>query len=76
MHQNIRQHVPYKHIDLTDEGRRKGLELCKRQEIITTYLMSTLLVDRATAFKEACKLEHVISPEIIVKMNERQEAVR
>lgn len=64
-------HAPYEHVSLTPLGLKKGVDLCQRQEIITAYLMHSLSIDRQTAFEEACRLEHVISPKIVDSMKER-----
>ncbi len=64
------KHEPYGLIFLTEAGIKKAGELCSSQETITKYLMKTLFVDRATAFDEACKIEHFISPEIVNRMKE------
>lgn len=64
------EHKAYGLIFLTDAGRKKAQELCLNQEIITKYLMKTLSLNRTTAFNEACKIEHVVSPSLIKKMKE------
>lgn len=61
-------HKKYGHIYLTVSGKQKAQELCRRQEIIAIHLINTLRIDKKTAFDEACKLEHVISPMIVAKM--------
>ena len=69
-------HAPYGHISLTLIGIKTGLELCARQEAIAAYLMETLSIGRAAAEEEACRLEHVVSPESIEKMREHLRTCR
>ena len=64
------KHVPYGLIFLTDTGSKKAQELCSKQELITKYLMKTLFLEKTTAFKEACKIEHVIGQITINKIKE------
>lgn len=63
-------HQPYGLIFLTDKGIEKAQGLCSKQEIITKYLMETLYLDKINAFEEACKIEHVISQDMVEKMKE------
>lgn len=63
-------HKPYGLIFLTKTGAKKAQDICLRQELITKYLMKTLNIDNETAYEEACKIEHVISHRITMKIQE------
>jgi len=49
------------YVDLTDEGRRIASQLYNRWRIIYEFLKNILMLDDATAKRDACKLEHVLS---------------
>ena len=50
------------YITLTDKGRAIAETMYERHEIIAQILM-LLGVDRETAYRDSCKIEHDISPE-------------
>jgi len=58
---------------LTEFGKQKALDIFNRHKIITEFLVKTLEVDIDTADKDACRIEHVISPQVFEKMKERVE---
>lgn len=47
---------------LTEEGERIALSMYERHTLLTGFLVA-LGVDEATAARDACKIEHVISEE-------------
>ena len=53
---------PDGYITLTDEGREVATKIYERHTILTRAL-ELLGVDPDTASEDACKIEHVISPE-------------
>jgi len=64
---NLRQlgliaHEHYGYVSLTDEGRELGDALAQRHRIILTFLHDILGVEQEEADREACRLEHAISP--------------
>ena len=58
-------HAPYGHVTLTAEGTRIAAEVERRHLTIRDFLTGVLgiPVDRAEA--TACKMEHVLEPEIL-----------
>lgn len=54
-------------IHLTDEGQAIAEKIYERHIVIGKMLMQ-IGVDEATAFKEACRMEHVISQDTFEKM--------
>lgn len=54
---------------LTDEGRKIAETIYERHRVITKFLVS-LGVDEETAAKDACRIEHVISPVSFEKIKE------
>ncbi|MDO4720855.1 MAG: metal-dependent transcriptional regulator [Peptostreptococcaceae bacterium] len=59
-------------IVLTDSGRREAERIYERHIILTKYLIS-IGVDEATAAKDACRMEHVISAETFDRMKHQME---
>lgn len=56
-------HTRYGPISLTDKGRVQAQEVWHRHQTISRFLFEILKVPPAVAEKDACMIEHVISPE-------------
>jgi len=61
------QHEKYGFVELTDKGERVGKDVYKRHTILKKFLKEILLVKPKMAEKEACQLEHYLSPETFEK---------
>jgi DtxR family Mn-dependent transcriptional regulator len=66
--QGLLEHVPYKGVQLTDEGRRAALRMIRRHRIIETYLVGRLGYTWDTVHTEAERLEHAVSDTLIQRM--------
>ncbi len=55
-------------IKLTEKGLAKANEIYERHRIISEYFEKVLGVSKEIADKDACKIEHVISPESFDKI--------
>lgn len=55
---------------LTDSGRLRAEQIYERHNILTAYLIKTLNVDKELASIDACRIEHVISDEVFLKIKE------
>ncbi len=64
------EHVPYRGVQLTREGRREALKLIRRHRVIETYLTSRLGYDWDSVHDEAERLEHAASDLLIERMAE------
>lgn len=62
------KHERYDYIELTDNGMQLASRVSSRHQIIFTFLQEILGVDSATAQSDACKIEHVISPNTMAKL--------
>ncbi|MCB6365087.1 metal-dependent transcriptional regulator [Intestinibacillus massiliensis] len=58
----------YGNIQLTEAGRARATEVYRRHLLITRFLVETLELDPAIAEQDACRIEHVISPETLSRM--------
>ena len=63
-------HVPYRGVQLTDQGRTAALAVVRRHRIIETYLLERLHYDWASVDAEAERLEHASSDALIERMAE------
>jgi DtxR family Mn-dependent transcriptional regulator len=57
-----------KGIALTRKGRKTALELIRKHRISERFLVDVLGMDWKDVHEEACKLEHVLSPEVESRM--------
>jgi DtxR family transcriptional regulator, Mn-dependent transcriptional regulator len=57
-------HVPYRGVSLTDNGRRMALEVIRHHRLLELYLVETLGVPWDRVHAEAEVLEHVLSEEL------------
>ena len=57
------EHHPDGSILLTKEGQKKAAAVYDRHVTLTRYINEILGVDMEIAEKDACRIEHIISPE-------------
>ena len=62
------EHVPYRGVQLTHQGRRAALRTIRRHRIIEVYLTRFLAYNWDTVHDEAERLEHAVSDELIARM--------
>jgi DtxR family transcriptional regulator, Mn-dependent transcriptional regulator len=58
------EHVPYRGVALTDDGRRVALEVIRHHRLLEQYLAETLGVPLDQVHAEADRLEHALSEEV------------
>src|SRR6185437_12757525 len=66
--QGLLEHVPYKGVLLTPEGRRAALRMLRRHRLIEAYLVEFLGYSWDTVHEEAERLEHAVSDLLIERM--------
>ena len=66
--QGLVEHVPYKGVRLTDEGRRVALRMVRRHRLIEAYLVACLGYTWDTVHPEAERLEHAVSDLLVDRM--------
>jgi DtxR family Mn-dependent transcriptional regulator len=66
--QGLLEHVPYKGVQLTAEGRRGALRMVRRHRIIEAYLVAFLGYGWDSVHEEAERLEHAVSDALIERM--------
>jgi DtxR family Mn-dependent transcriptional regulator len=62
------EHVPYKGVQLTDDGRRAALRTIRRHRLIEAYLVAFLGYSWDTVHDEAERLEHAVSDTLVERM--------
>lgn len=66
--QGLLEHVPYKGVQLTPEGRRAALRMLRRHRLIEAYLVAFLGYTWDTVHAEAERLEHAVSDALVDRM--------
>jgi len=61
-------HATYGTVELTDEGRRVGEAMVRRAECLTRLLVNLLDMDPAEAGGEIHRLEHLLSEEVLRRL--------
>src|SRR3954466_3473631 len=62
------EHVPYRGVQLTEEGRRAALRIVRRHRLIEAYLVEFLGYPWDTGDDEAERLEHAVSDTLVERM--------
>src|SRR5919205_2184301 len=62
------EHVPYRGVQLTAEGRRAALKMVRRHRLIEAYLVEFLGYSWDTVHDEAERLEHAVSDTMVERM--------
>ena len=62
------RHEPYGHVELTDSGELLARAMLMRHQQLTHFLRDLLGVDSDTAETDACRIEHVVSPQTMEKL--------
>ncbi len=61
-------HDRYGDVRLTARGQRAAREVRERNDVIHRFLLEVLRLPPATAAREACVLEHVVSPKSLERL--------
>ena len=60
-------------VSLTEKGRKEAAGITRRYNLIQSFFVRILGVDAATAAEDACRIEHIISPQSIDRIDEKLE---
>ncbi len=63
-------HEKYGYIELTKAGKKIAALVQKKHNVLLKFLVEILKVDKSIAEKDACKMEHTISPQTYDKIVE------
>lgn len=64
----LADHEPYGCITLTRRGQAAAREVVRKHDVLTSFFMDVLGVEKDTAQRAACRVEHALGPEIISKL--------
>jgi len=64
----LANYKPYNYITLTEIGQVTAAEIAKKHEILKSFFTEVLGIESKTAQEAACKAEHALGPEIIIKL--------
>ncbi len=67
------EHITYGDIVITPEGESYAANVLRRHRLIKQFLVDELGVDEKIAERDACQMEHVMSPITIDKLYEYLE---
>src|SRR3954471_396536 len=62
------EHIPYRGVQLTEDGRRAALRMVRRHRLIEAYLVEFLAYSWDTVHAEAERLEHAVSDTLVERM--------
>ena len=62
------EHPRYGCVQLTSEGSRIARDVIHRHEVLFHFLFAILGVERDIAQEDACKIEHLLSPDSLEKL--------
>ena len=61
---------PYGDVVFTEKGRETAKHIHELHHVITDFLVNSLGISPELAEADACRIEHVISPEVVQAMKE------
>lgn len=61
-------HSSYGEVGLSEDGRRAAANVHERFELVRKFLTDMLRVDRETAEREACEIEHVVGEVTLTRL--------
>jgi DtxR family transcriptional regulator, Mn-dependent transcriptional regulator len=65
---NLVVQEPYGYVRLTTEGEERAGAITHRHEVLSNFLEEILGLDHETASRDACKIEHAVSPETVSRL--------
>lgn len=68
--QGFIEQEPYGSITLTESGEQRAMQVRQRHSLISGFLTNVLGVNPKVAEEDACKMEHEMSDETIIKLAE------
>ena len=63
--QDLVCHQRYDLVELTEKGAQIAEDICSRHRVVKNFLSQVLGLDAKIAEKDACGIEHAISPETL-----------
>ncbi|MDD5328166.1 MAG: metal-dependent transcriptional regulator [Phycisphaerae bacterium] len=64
----LANYKPYDFVTLTEAGRASAAEIVRKHNILKSFFINLLGVEKDIAQQAACKTEHALGPEVIARM--------
>lgn len=64
----LANYKPYVSVSLTDNGKRSAAEIVRKHNILKSFFINVLGVEKGIAQQAACKAEHTLGPEVIARL--------
>jgi len=64
---------PYDYATLTEAGRSAAAEVAQKHNILKSFFVDVLGIDKDTAQRAACKAEHALGPKVISRIRHVME---
>jgi DtxR family Mn-dependent transcriptional regulator len=64
---------PYAYVTLTAAGRSAAAEVVRKHDILKSFFVDVLGIDKDTAQRAACKAEHTLGPKVISRIRHLME---
>ncbi|MHC4425950.1 MAG: metal-dependent transcriptional regulator [Planctomycetota bacterium] len=64
----LANYKPYDYVTLTESGQAAAAEIAGKHEILKSFFVNVLGLKADVAQQAACKAEHALGPEVIVKL--------
>ena len=69
-------HEPYGHVTLTEEGTKIAADVERRHLLIRDFLTEVLSLPEDKAEEAACRMEHVLDPDVLEHFVAYSESIR
>lgn len=63
------KHAPYEFVTLTPRGRKVAKQILQKHNLLTSFLVNVLGIDRPRAEENACRIEHVIDDKVLGRLD-------
>jgi len=64
----LANYKPYDYVTLTKAGKAAAAEVVRKHNIIKSFFINVLGIEKDIAQQAACKAEHTLGPEVIAKL--------
>ncbi|MDD5063231.1 MAG: metal-dependent transcriptional regulator [Phycisphaerae bacterium] len=64
----LANYKPYNYVTLTESGKRSAAEIVRKHNILSSFFIDILGVEKNAAQKAACRAEHTLGPEVIARL--------
>jgi DtxR family Mn-dependent transcriptional regulator len=64
----LANYKPYDYVTLTEAGKKNAAEIVRKHNIIKSFFINILGIEKDIAQQAACKAEHTLGPEVIARL--------